>query len=152
MLIDLERAALDTPDKINPFLNSLNLVIMGRDVIVIRFFNQPKFCYSRKIFNYRNDRNDYYNTLTTKLGLDNIPMRAGSNEDNVEFGEDMTNTELAYCNFRIAYESIFLYKGEDLIFEGEKIMANRGAEQFASLIEKWRKTAKLDFSFSRPFS
>jgi hypothetical protein len=50
---------------------------MGRDVIVIRFFNQPKFGYSRKIYNYKPERRDYYNTLTTKLGLDNIPMRSG---------------------------------------------------------------------------
>ena len=57
--------------------------------------------------------------------------------------------ELAYCNFRVAYENIFMYDGEDLIFEGEKIMANRGAEQFSDLVEKWRKHAKIDLPFSR---
>jgi hypothetical protein len=67
----------------------------------------------------------------------------------VEYLEELTDTELAYCNFRIAYESIFLYDGEDIIFEGEKIVANRGAEQFAAMLEKWRKHAKITVSFSR---
>ena len=31
-------------------------------------------------------------------------------------------------------------------------MAQRGAEQFADLVEKWRKHAKIDLVFSRPFS
>lgn len=42
--------------------------------------------------------------------------------------------------------------GEDLIFEGERIMADRGAEQFADLVEKWRKHAKIDLVFSRSFN
>jgi hypothetical protein len=29
-------------------------------------------------------------------------------------------------------------------------MANRGAEQFASVIEKWRSTAQIDLPFNRP--
>ena len=56
MLIDLERAAIDSPGKINPFLSSVNIVIMGRDVIVIRFSNHPKFNYSCKIYNFRQER------------------------------------------------------------------------------------------------
>ena len=49
----MERVSMDMGDKINPFLSSLNVIIIGQDVIVIRFYNQPKFCYSRKIYNYK---------------------------------------------------------------------------------------------------
>jgi len=56
MLINLERAAISPAGKSNPFLSSMTLVIMGRDVVVIRFSNTPKFQYSRKIYNYRPDR------------------------------------------------------------------------------------------------
>jgi hypothetical protein len=54
--------------------------------------------------------------------------------DNIEYSEELTDIEIAYCNFRIAYENIFLYNGEDIIFEGESVMANRGAEQFPPLL------------------
>lgn len=118
MLIDLERAAIDSPGKINPFLSSLSLVIMGRDVIVIRFYNQPKFSYSCKIYNFRQERREYYNNLITKLGLDNTTTKSTSNETEIEFSEQLTDIELAYCNFRIAYENIYLDTGEDLVFEG----------------------------------
>lgn len=101
---------------------------------MIRFYNQPKFCYTRKIYNYRQDRREYYNNLTTKLGLDNITIKSGSGESEIDFYDNLTDTELAYCNFRIAYENIFMDSGEDLIFEGERIMAQRGAEQFADLV------------------
>jgi len=152
MLIDLERAAIDSPGKINPFLSSLNLVIMGREVIVIRFYNQPKFSYSCKVYNYQSERREYYNNLITKLGLDNTTTKSSTNETEIVFSEQLTDTELAYCNFRIAYENIFLDTGEDLVFEGERVMAQRGAEQFSGLVEKWRKHAKIDLVFSRPFS
>jgi len=33
---------------------------MGRELIVIRFFNHPKFCYTRKIYNYNKEREGYY--------------------------------------------------------------------------------------------
>ena len=79
-------------------------------------------------------------------------LKSGGSESEIEFTENLTDTELAYCNFRIAYENIFLETGEDLIFEGEKIMAQRGAEQFADLVENWRKNAKIDLVFSRPFT
>lgn len=45
----------------------------------------------------------------------------------IEFSEELSDVELVYCNFRIAYENIFLSSGEDIIFEGERVMANRGA-------------------------
>ena len=36
------------------------------------------------------------------------------------------------------------------MFEGERVMANRGAEQFAQVIEKWRSTARSDLNFNEP--
>lgn len=43
-----------------------------------------------------------------KLGLKAVPCRSELN-DNIEFTEEVTDTQLVYCNFRIVYESIFLY-------------------------------------------
>ncbi len=45
---------------------------MGREVIVIRFYNQPKFTFTRKIYNYRPERKEYYDILIEKLGLKGI--------------------------------------------------------------------------------
>lgn len=72
MIIDLERTVIDAPDKANPFMSSLILTIIGREVIVIRFYNQPKFSYTRKIYNYKKDREGYYDLLIEKFGLKGI--------------------------------------------------------------------------------
>jgi hypothetical protein len=71
----LERTVIDAPEKVNPFLSSLILTIIGREVIVIRFNNQPKFGYTRKIYNYRKDREGYYDILIEKFGLKAIPAK-----------------------------------------------------------------------------
>jgi hypothetical protein len=57
----------------------------------------------------------------------------------------LTDTELVYCNFRIAFENIFQYEGEEIIYEGERVMANRGAQQFVKLVENWRTFARINF-------
>lgn len=38
------------------------------------------------------------------------------------------------------------------MFEGERVMANRGAEQMARIMERWRSTTQIDMQFSRPQS
>jgi len=55
-MLDMEKAIIDSPDKTNPLISSLTVLVMGRDLIVIKFFNHPKFSYSRKIYNYSKDR------------------------------------------------------------------------------------------------
>jgi hypothetical protein len=69
MLINLERAAINPAGKSHSFLSSMTLVVMGRDVVVIRFSNTPRFQYSRKIYNYRPERREYYAALITMFDL-----------------------------------------------------------------------------------
>ena len=78
MLIDLERTVIDAPDKSNPFLSSLVLAIIGREVIVIRFNNLPKFGYTRKIYNYSRDREAYYDLVIEKFGLKGVSAKMSS--------------------------------------------------------------------------
>jgi len=53
-------------------MSSLILTIIGREVIVIRFYNQPKFSYTRKIYNYKKEREGYYDLFIEKFGLKGI--------------------------------------------------------------------------------
>jgi hypothetical protein len=79
---------------------------MGRELVVIRLYNHPKFCYSLKVYNHKPHRSKYYDKLIEKIGLKGTPMRGSA--ETVEFGEELTDTELVYCHFRTAYETIFL--------------------------------------------
>lgn len=83
---------------------------MGRELIVIRLHNHPKFCYSIKIYNFKAQRAKFYDKIVEKIGLKNVPLRSSSIPDTIEFTENLTDTELVYCHFRTAYESIFLCK------------------------------------------
>lgn len=57
MTVELEKSSLGAVDRTsNPFVSSLNLVVMGRDLVMIRFHNQPKFSFSIKIYNYKEER------------------------------------------------------------------------------------------------
>jgi PP-loop superfamily ATP-utilizing enzyme len=81
---------------------------MGKELIVIRLYNHPRFCYSLKIYNHKANRVKYYDKLIEKLGLKNVNVRSNGSPDMIEFSEELTDTELAYCHFRTAYETIFL--------------------------------------------
>lgn len=81
---------------------------MGRELILIRFYNHPKFSYVRKIYNYKREREAYYDSLMDRFALRNVPLRSTAQPENFEYGEELTDAELVYCNFQIAYESIFL--------------------------------------------
>ena len=65
--------------------SSLNLLIMGKELIIIRFYNLPKFCYSRKIYNYRPERTQYYEQLMDVFGLKHVQNRININPDLIEF-------------------------------------------------------------------
>jgi len=45
------------------------------------------------------------------LDLENTPVKSTGIEEEIIYTEEMTDVELAYCNFRVAYENIFLYDG-----------------------------------------
>jgi hypothetical protein len=65
---------------------------MGKELIVIRFHNHPKFCYSLKIYNHKPQRMKYYDKLIERLGLKNISIRSNASPDIIEFTDDLTDT------------------------------------------------------------
>lgn len=85
MILDLERAACETEEKSsnNHAFLSLNLVIMGRELIVVKLYNHPKYCYSLKIYNYKASRKSYYDKLIDKLGLKSMPQKASATPTNI---------------------------------------------------------------------
>ena len=62
MMLNLEMKAmsLQSGDVKAAVFNSINIVIMGKEVIVIRFHNHPKVSYSMKIYGYTEARSSYY--------------------------------------------------------------------------------------------
>jgi hypothetical protein len=72
-------------------MSSLSLLLMGRELIVIRFYNHPKFCYSRKIYNFKRHREAYYDSLLDKLALRNVPPRSTASSENFEYAEELTD-------------------------------------------------------------
>lgn len=64
---------------------------MGKELIIIRLYNHPKFCYSLKIYNYKAQRVKYYDRLIDKLGLKNVTVRTNATPDIIEFSEELTD-------------------------------------------------------------
>lgn len=86
------------------------------------------------------------------MDLKAIPQRPGNNENRVKFTEDLTEIELVYCHFQTVYETLFLCGNDELIFEGERVMSNRGAELFLKTIERWRSLSRVELPFGHALS
>jgi len=56
---------------------------MGRELIIIKFYNLPKFCYSIKIYNYKKERAIYNDHIIDLFGLKNIQNRINVNPDHI---------------------------------------------------------------------
>lgn len=57
---------------VNPAFSSINIVIIGKEVIVIRFYNHPTFSYSMKIYGYTKARSKYYDQVIQILNLGKV--------------------------------------------------------------------------------
>jgi hypothetical protein len=56
---------------------------MGRELIIIKLFNHPKFCYSLMIYNYKAKRDKYYEKLIEKMGLKNVAVKSNASVDKI---------------------------------------------------------------------
>ncbi len=110
VVLDMEKAyikSIETKSK-TPFMNSLSIIIMGPETIVVRFRNRPEFCYTMKIYNYKKTREPFYKKVRGILDLNEHKQKPEREEDkHIQFAENPSPLQLAYANFQIAYEEIF---------------------------------------------
>ncbi len=81
-VLGLEKAyikSIETKSE-TPFMNSLSIVVMGPETIVIRFKNRPNFCYTMKVYNYKRSREPYYKRLRDILDLNKVKQKPQPDE------------------------------------------------------------------------
>ncbi len=81
----------------------MQVVIMGPEVIVIKFYNHLSFSYALSIYGYDKARRDFYENLINKLDLKDMAQKNTWEEAAIPYKNHTSPIERAYINFRIAY-------------------------------------------------
>ena len=73
-----------------------------------------------KIYNYKKQREPYYKKVRDILDLTQLKQKVqNQNDKHIQYTQNPSLLQLAYANFNIAYEEIFMPDhNEENIFEG----------------------------------